>query len=333
MNSSTLRFLGFIVAFLIAAWLLVESGDESDLPDSGMLLFPDMESALNDVQSISISRAGTDTLVINRVEGAWGLADRGNYPALVDSIRDVLMAMAQATVVEPKTADPARHSRLGVDDPVSDLSKAVLVKAVTGDREFSLIFGNVAQGTYRYARIAGDDQSWLIDQNPEIPASVGDWLEADIVDIPSTRIRSVTITHPDGESITASKESESDTDFVVADIPDERELSYSTVANGFAGALNDLDLDDVRAAVAAEPEGVVAEFVTFDGLKVTATTVTEDGENWLSLTAESLTDDAGDAEEINARIAGWQFRIADYKANLLNRRWEDILKPVETEEE
>jgi hypothetical protein len=46
-----------------------------------------------------------------------------------------------------------------------------------------------------------------------------------------------------------------------------------------------------------------------------------------------LTDDAGDAEEINARIAGWQFRIADYKANLLNRRWEDILKPVETEEE
>ena len=333
MNSKTLRFLGFIVAFLIVAWLLVESGDETDLPDSGMLLFPDMESALNDVQSISISRAGTDTLVINRVEGAWGLADRGNYPALVDSIRDVLMAMAQATVVEPKTADPARHSRLGVDDPVNDLSKAVLVKAVTGDREFSLIFGNVAQGTYRYARIAGDDQSWLIDQNPEIPTSVGDWLEADIVDIPSTRIRSVTITHPDGESITASKESESDTDFIVADIPEERELSYSTVANGFAGALNDLDLDDVRASLTAEPEGVVAEFVTFDGLKVTATTVSADGEHWLSLMAESLTDDAGDAEAINARTAGWQFRIADYKANLLNRRWEDILKPAETEDQ
>jgi hypothetical protein len=26
------------------------------------------------------------------------------------------------------------------------------------------------------------------------------------------------------------------------------------------------------------------------------------------------------------RTSGWQFRIADYKANLLVRRWDDILK-------
>lgn len=332
MNSATLRYLGFIVVFLLVAWFLIESGDESDLPDSGMLLFPDMESSLNDVQAISVSRSGGDTVVIERRDGTWGVAGRGHYPARLASIREVLIAMAEAKVVEPKTADPARHAVLGVDDPVNDLSKGALVTASASDTEFSLVFGNVAQGTYRYARIAGEDQSWLIDQNPEIPASVGDWLEADIIDIPSTRIQTVTITHPDGESITANKVSEDDSDFTVADIPDGRELSYSTVANGFAGALNDLDLDDVRPFVEPETEGVVAEFVTFDGLKVTATTVSSDGENWLTLIAESSADDASEADQINAVTDGWQFRIADYKANLLTRRWEDILKPVETDD-
>ena len=333
MNNTTLRLLGFIVLFLLLAWFLIESGDDADLPDSGMLLLPGMESALNDIEEISVSRAGEETVVIERRDGAWGVSGRGGYPARLASIRDVLIAMAEATVVEPKTADPARHAVLGVDDPVNELSKGALVTASAGDQAFSVIFGNVAQGTFRYARIAGEDQSWLIDQNPEIPTSAGDWLDADVIDIPSTRIQSVTITHPDGETIAASKASEDDSDFSVAEIPEGRELSYSTVANGMAGALNDLDLDDVRTAIETEAEGVVAQFTTFDGLTITATTMSGDDENWLTLVAESSSEDGSEAEEINARTAGWQFRIADYKANLLTRRWEDILKPVDTDEE
>ena len=43
--------------------------------------------------------------------------------------------------------------------------------------------------------------------------------------------------------------------------------------------------------------------------------------------------DEGNAEavEISSRVNGWQYKVADYKANLLTRRWEDILK-AETEE-
>ena len=146
---------------------------------------------LNDIDSVSVSRAGEDTFVIRRLDDGWGLADRDDYPASLERIRGVLIAMAEATVVEPKTADPSRHAVLGVDDPVNESSKATVVTASARDREFSLVFGNATQGSYRYARIAGEDQSWLIDQNPEIPASVGEWLDADIIDIPSTRVRSV----------------------------------------------------------------------------------------------------------------------------------------------
>jgi hypothetical protein len=141
----------------------------------------------------------------------------------------------------------------------------------------------------------------------------------------------VTIRHADGETIAISKEAEEDTGFKVQDIPDGRELSYSTVANGIGGALNDLDLDDVRPAQQVDA-AVVTEFETFDGLNITVETIKTDDENWISLAASSA-DEAGDeAADINGRLTGWQYRVADYKANLLMRRWEDILKTDDADE-
>lgn len=331
MNSTTLRLLGFVVAFLVIALFLIESSDDGALPESGNLLFPDMTDALNDVRQVTIERSGEDPVSISRDGDLWRVDSRAGYPAALANIREVLVAMAEANVVEPKTANPDLHGRLGVTDPDVENSKGVRVTATADEQSFSLIFGNVSQGNYRYARIAGEDQSWLIDQNPGIPATGGDWLAADIIDIDSDRVQSVTIVHPDGEIIAAGKASEDETNFAVADIPAGRELSYSTVANGLAGALNDLDLDDVREAVLSDAASVNAAFYTFDDLKITVSTVTGDDGNWLTIEAAAEGDDTTEADEINARTSGWQYKIADYKANLLTRRWEDILKPVETE--
>jgi hypothetical protein len=326
MNATTLRLLGFIVVFLFAAWLLIEAGDEGSLPESGQPLFGDMQAVLNDIDELTIARADAETVTIRRDNDRWVHAGRDGYPANVANIRNVLLAMAEATVVEPKTADPARHGLLGVTAPEAQNSKGVLVTAAVGEQSFAVIFGNTAQGNYRYARIADQDQSWLIDQNPEIPTGTGNWLIADIVDIDASRISEVTITHPDDEVIRISKAFADDVDFTVNDVPEGRELSYSTVANGIGGALNDLDLDDVRTAGRAAAENsVVTEFRTFDGMVVIATTSAEDDGQWLSL--EVTTDGkADDAAAIRTQTSGWTYRIADYKSNLLTRRWDDILK-------
>jgi hypothetical protein len=333
MNSNTLRLLLFIVVFLIAALMLIESGGDGDLPEAGTPLLPELRSVVNDIDRVTISRAGNPPLTISKAGDDWVVPDRDGYPANVSAVRDVLLAMTEASVVEAKTANPELHGRLGVDAPTAGNSTAVLVSAAAGDRLFDLVFGNVAQGNYRYARIAGQDQSWLIDKNPEIPADVGDWLEKDIVDIDSSLVRSVTISHPDGETIAISKATEADTNFEVADVPEGRQLTYSTVANGIAGGLNDLDLDDVRAATVAGNEAVETTFETFDGMRVVARTMKTDDGNWLSLDVEAIDAENESATAIRARVDGWQYRIADYKANLLTRRWDDILEPREATEE
>ncbi|MGI9261786.1 MAG: DUF4340 domain-containing protein [Woeseiaceae bacterium] len=333
MNKSTLRLLGIIVAVLIAALLLIESGDDGDLPEAGSLLFPEMRAVANDIDRIAIIRTG-DTTVVEKREGTWILPGRGNYAANITKVREVLLAMSDATVVEAKTANPDLHGRLGVDAPDDEASKGTSVTATSGDQSFELVFGNVAQQNFRYARVAGEDQSWLIDQNPDIPTETGQWLNTDIIDINSNRIRSVSIVHPDEESISIRKDSDAETDFTVAEIPAGRELSYSTVANGIGGALNDLDLDDVR--LHSEPsESVVARFETFDNVRINVNVSSEDDSKWMSLEIHLPADVAIDGvEEWTAardRVAGWQYKIADYKANLFTRRWEDILKPLEAE--
>ena len=331
MNSTTLRFLAFIVAFLVLALVLVESGDD-DVPGSGTKVFPSMRSAANDIDRVTVKRWGQDPVAIEKSEGRWVVPARGGYPANVETVREVLLAMAEATVLEPKTARPELHARLGVDSPDNENSKAALVEATAGGETFALVFGNLAQGNYRYARVVDEDQSWLIDQNPDIPAEPGDWLDADIVDIDASSIQAVTITHSDGETIRVSKSAAEDANYEVADIPDGRELSYSTVANGIAGALNDLDLDDVRPAEAGG-EATVTEFTTFDGATIVATTTRTDDANWLTLTIVPGDDESESLDAAKARVEGWQYRIADYKANLLTRRWEDILEPVPEEED
>jgi hypothetical protein len=111
---------------------------------------------------------------------------------------------------------------------------------------------------------------------------------------------------------------------------------------------------------------VVSEFWTFDGLVVTVTTTGVDDEAWLALRARFDTDQAlafagtpdaddfeaatdaaeatdeadaieapesarAEAESLNERLAGWQYRIPSYQMSQLTRRIEDMLKPQTTE--
>ena len=336
MNRTTLRLLAFVVAVLVAALLLSEMDDGGELPGAGTPLLPDLRSVANDVDTVNVTRGGDPALTLSKIDDGWVIPDRGNYPADVAKIRDLLVAMTEATVVEAKTANPALHDSLGVDTPDDEASKGVLISAIAGEQSFDVVFGNVAQRDFRYARVADQDQSWLIDQNPDIPGDAGDWLNQDIIDLNADQVQSVTIEHADGETISISKASADESGFTVADIPEGRELSYSTVANGIGGALNDLDLDDVREASPAEAE-TVARFETFDGVRIDTAVTTDDAGKWIALEihlpADVTTDGAESWQETARRVEGWQYRIADYKANLLTRRWEDILKEPETADE
>lgn len=332
MNRRTLGGLAVVVAVLIAMLIVLELGGDQGSSQSGDLLLPDFAGQANAVTRVEIQRngAGTESLVIEKSGDAWRVPARDNYPASLAKVREILRALAEMKILEAKTANPDLHERLGLRDPDIEGSKGIRLTASGESFSTAVIFGNTAQGSYRYARLADTDQTFLVDRNPSIPAEVSDWLLRSLLDIDSSAVRSVRIEHPDGEVIPISKENADDSNFAVADIPEGRELSYSTVANGIGGALNDLSLDDVRKAPAdAAPgsEPVTTTFETFDDRRVIVRTYEDDGASWIAIDLEATADGSID-DALRERLAGWQFTVADYKANLFKRRFEDILKPL-----
>ncbi|HZD53175.1 MAG TPA: DUF4340 domain-containing protein, partial [Woeseiaceae bacterium] len=199
MSSRTLRILAVAVVVLFAAVLLLnrQRGPETT---TEALLFPGLKDKLDGVAEVRIADADSDLRIV-REEGGWTVPEKGDYPADTVKLRKLLLAVAEARKVEQKTSDSELYDRLGVQDPQKEGAKGVLVETTgLGDADFSLILGDSAQRDYRYVRVSGETTSWMVDRNPEVPDDVSGWLLADIADVASSRVQSVTIRHSDGET-------------------------------------------------------------------------------------------------------------------------------------
>jgi len=408
MNSATLKWLAIATVTLLIVMIAVDRTDKSDTVSGGEYLVPGLKERINDITAIAVRGSGdTESVSITRDGDGWRVKEKDGYSADVGKLRAVLLALADARKLEQKTANPELFAQLGVAGPdaesgaESDGGSGTLIEISGGDLKYAVIIGNVAQSKNRYVRMADNNKGWLIDKNPDLPPNAAGWLAADLLDIDAARIRSVSIRHEDGETLRLEKASAEDSNYSVMDIPEGRELSYATVANGIAGVLKGLTLDDVRRVDPGEladrklddirrSDAAVLQstsvFTTFDGLEISVRRYQDGDVAWISLTAgfmppavppaapaaageqsdeertseapvadeaaaDTTTDastdastheaapESSDAERgvtaeeeansINARHAGWQYRVPDYKANLLARRWADILKADE----
>jgi hypothetical protein len=330
MNRKTVQVLAAIIVGLVLALLVLDSNDDSDIV-AGRPLLPELRTVANTATQVTIQGPDAGEVVtILRNDDGWTVSTRDNYAADVGKLRQLIIALADANIIEEKTSNPEQYEKLGVGDPVGG-GKGSRVTISGPDYTYAVILGSQTQGKFRYARIDGAQTSYLIDKDPTLPLAADDWLSPDILDIGAARVQRVSITHADGEVVVIAKDTQEQTDFVVLDVPHGRELSYATVANGIGGALAGLKLEDVRARVEAAAATIV-KFDLWDGFSITAEVVVADDQTWISFAAAVAGDEASAAEEvatINGRLGGWQYRIPDYKKNLLVRRWDDILKTAD----
>lgn len=296
---------------------------------------PGLMDVLDEVTSIEIVGAGNNTVTtLDRGDDGWTVRERDGYSADLTKVRHTLLSLAEARVLEAKTANPELHDRLGVEDVQADDAGGVAV-TVHGPTETTTIVVGDAAGDYRrYVRRAGENQSYMINRDPEIGETAADWLDTTVIDLASGRVREITITHPDGEIVRAAKASADETNFTVEGIPEGRSLLYDSVANAIAGALQNLTLEDVERAMDAGAEQTVTELVTFDGLRLTVTGLERDDTTWISITAATATasqeadpaEAAAEAQTLNERLSGWRYRIASYKFQQLTRRMDDLIQ-------
>lgn len=346
MSRRTLILLLACLVVLAGLALLAGLGNRSTSDDR--LLYPELKAQLNDVSQIIVR--GPDNQIIatlRRSDARWLLVER-DYPADIGQIRAILLALADARIVEEKTSVPELYDRLAVQDISLTTARGVQLE-ITGTRTpVEIIIGEAQtdNGGMNYVRRTGEAQSWLVTGRLTPGKTTGEWLDRQLLDIPATRIQSVTITHPGIETLRMDRTAADIADFSVANIPAGRALSYPGAGNSLAGLLAGLQLEDVHGREALGPDPgkpVVARFATFDGLIVEASAWrTPEGtrisflasadkaqaERYTSPDASGFDAVAEEANAINTRLGGWIYTLPGYKTEQFTRRLQDLLGPA-----
>lgn len=340
-----------LVLVVTAAGLLVvalvanrEPRETSRAGDAGGLLVPGLEEQLNSITGITVTGAGGKTIAtLNRDEQRWTVAERDNYPADMGRIRQNLRALAGAVKVEEKTSNPEFYERLGLEDPARPSARGVELTLKGTGEPLQVIIGDNRAGSeeFTYVRLATDARSWMVRGRFDPGRTTAEWLDRQLLDIPATRVQSVTITHPGTDILRVARAKPDDASFVVQNLPRGRRESYPGVADPLGGVLASLQLEDVstRATLGQNPgKPTVTRFTTFDGLLIEASGwPTPDGIRFTfsastdkSLAVKSgqekaFPDSIRQAEAINARLGGWVYTLPSFSTELLTRRQADLL--------
>lgn len=367
MNSKALMGLviGAAAAVGVAIWATQSRAPARHATPATSFL-PGLSANLNELQKIEVEKDGA---VVTLVRGSerWGVEEKNEHPADIAQVRELLIGLADARILEQKTSNPDNYARLGVADIDAEDGAGVGV-TIGGAAETRLILGKSARGGQaRYLRRAGEAASWLVSGDFDLPpADPLQWLDKDVMDIAGRDVQAVTIVHPDGASVNAEKPDRDATNIEVNDLPKGRELAAPGSGNSMANVMQKLRFDDVLPAAGFEfaPDATVTTtYRTFDGLAVVARVLARDEEYFANFAvsfdqpqaerfaiaqaaaggdSDPATDTAATAAEaaefsaaqtraatLNGRLENWVYRLPKFKYDQMTRRMDDLLKPVE----
>jgi hypothetical protein len=307
---------------------------------SGEPILPELRAQLSAVQRIRV-RVGDGGYVLARAGDGdgWVAASAHGYPVKPERVNRLLVGLANLERIEPKTADPARFARLSVGDPerdptarlvrLTDAEGAVLAELIVGRQRHGLT-GRADAGTY--VRRPDGTRAWLAAGLADLSDGIYPWLQTLVIDVDPGAIRRIEITHAEGGRLVAVRPQRGAPALAIADVPAGRGLSVEQVRR-LGSLLAQVKFDAVEPAGGFRPDRRLAQSVvrTFDGLAVTLDVMRRDGRYWLQLRAapDAKAPDRAAAEAraaaLNARVAGWSYQVADYVAERLTRRLDDLL--------
>ncbi len=324
------------LVLVVLAIVAIATGDRTvSRAAPGEAALPALPAKLGEVASVGLKHGALELTFVRDGDG-WFVAEKDNFPAAADKVRQIVLGMADLALVEPKTQKLDLYPRLELDDPgkgkstlvtLKDKSGAALAEMIIGKRRYDRL-GAGNDGVY--IRKPGDTQAWLARGSLEFSDQLSSWLDRRIIDLPEKRIAKVTLTQPDGARLVITRPT-ADAKFTVEDAPADAKFKSETATRQPAMALETLDLDDVKPAAdmpVPDKDVFTASFVTFDGLTVDVRLFDRDNLHWIKVSAVGTGAAEGEAREIDAKAGGWTYAVPSYKATALKTKLSDLLEPA-----
>lgn len=290
LNSFTILFIVTVVMVLL---MLITIQRPSDTSEDYSLLFPELYDQLSTVDTLQF-KSSQDEFTLYKQGEDWFIKERWNHPADFNLVKRALIDIAEAKILERKTANPEQYVVLGVEG-VEDGGASIQVIMLSGEQQKAgLILGNEreigqGQGVRRfYVRRTGEERAWLAEGYLNINPLMLNWIKSEVINIARERIAQVNIIQPNGDVATIINTGTKDK-FGTPEMMEKTVFKYKQLGYDIAGTLFQLRMEDVQPASdfsRGEAEVVTAEFITFDGLKVTTQTSFNDGSYYTTFFAE-----------------------------------------------
>ena len=329
---------------LITLWAVRESGQRTGYVAHHEKLFPNLPAQASVARRIEIRSAG-EQVILRGAGGDWTVVEKHDFPADPAKVRALLEGLAELTLIEPRTADPARHAALDLDAPDAPASRGVLVRVLgEGDTELAaVVLGkprvSAGQGPREmFVRRPTQNQAWLAQGAIDVLRAPSLWLRAEAFDLPHKQVREIRIRHPGEAPLTVVRAAPDDAFHIATPLPKERKPRASTVG-AVAYGLQHMSLQDVYQpdeVTADWSKATAVDFVTFDGLAVTARVVRLNGAPYLRISA-AMADDAteqqresgaAEAERINHDNEGWVYVVPPQTVSTFTPNLDDLLEPL-----
>lgn len=323
MRARQLLPLGVVVLALAGlAWWALDRQAPSDAAVSGEAL-PGFAARVEALERIEVRGAGDAALVtLVRTDGRWEVSERAGWPANEREISRALFRLGEAQRVEAKTNNPALHARLGVEDVAKPEAKGAELRFIGGGEPMALVVGNnhpVLGGSY--ARLAGDPQAWLLDEDLAPARDPAAWLDRRLVDLPLARIERVRMAPAKGRDFRLVR---GDGGFAL-----DGAARASDAATATAGTVEQLALDDFAADDGTPAAAQTAVFESVDGVTLTVASWQDERGLWARLSVALDADVAlawfakadETADSPAERLAALEAQVAQWRAAFEGRRF------------
>jgi hypothetical protein len=273
MNRNQLILLLVALAVIGGAGLVLLQRNQKSWTESeaqiGQKLFQDYK--LNDIAAIDIK--GDTNLALERKDTGWCVTQRGNYPANLTQIKELLLKMGDLKVIQSDPIGASQLARMHLAEPGKGPDSAVLLELKdaqgklleslllgkkhthASDRPSPMPYGEDGYADGRYVMLGSDTKTVLTisDALNTIDPKAADWLDKDFFKVEKPRSISFVSTNATN-SWKVSRASES-APWTLAE-PKAGEVFDSNKVSSLTSALNFPSFVDVATDAAPDKTGL-----------------------------------------------------------------------------
>lgn len=331
MHKKGILILGLVTVLIGGILWVQDVANRQSISSAPSTLFlPELKDKVASLEKMVITTGDKDlrTIHLMRAGEAWQVVEKDHYFADTKKIRNFLVRLTDATLIEPKTTRQEYYEKIGVQEPNAKGGiKVELLGQHAKSITPSILIGHFIQtGNGTYVRKTNEAKSWLV-SGDLVPETQGmDWVDKEILNVSADAIQKITIQAPKQPVIVLTKNKSEDLHFQLNGIDKNVSVAQDKI-DALGNALRYLHFIEVRKTQETDftnPNVTQLEYQLFDGSTIKAKLVAINDKNLLLLNVNAN-------HPLQTKIEGWVYTLPVYKAsNMVNTLDQLIVKKTKS---